>query len=394
MEVSMVDSDNVYVNFACQANPLVPCRLSGLPNDDDQSYTVRVAAVTAAGVGAYSRSSEPLTTAIANAAVSQLTASSTSSTLSLVWQAPIAIAGEFESYDVYVWPMNDTRVPATPTMEVTDLSQLSADIAIAAPSGGFQSLRTSAPSVISSDGYNIKVVTITDTMTDAVPQNTSTGMKLGSTTPGSPSAVELTDLSEKVIVGWSAPTFDGGHPILGYQVMVNGEVSCELEAAASSQQVCRHSDQRIFELAEIGVGVNYDIEIAAVNALGIGAMANVTHLIPAPVVSASGGGASLPGTIPGLPSKPSKPGSGGGPNVFDPDSWKPGVPDAGNETENIEPTEPSAPAEPSGPSDGTDTSASGTDTEEANFTWLMLLLAVLMSAALLRVVIRGRKLRS
>jgi hypothetical protein len=174
--------------------------------------------------------------------------------------------------------------------------------------------------------------------------------------------------------------------------MVNGAVSCELEAAASSQQVCRHSDERIFELAEIEIGVEYEIEIAAVNALGIGAMANVTHLIPAPVVS-GGGGAALPGTIPGLPSKPSKPGSGGGPNVLNPDSWKPGGPGAGNETENIEPTEPSEPVAPSGPSDGTDSSASGAETDEANFNWLMLLIALAMSLVLVRVVIRGRKQR-
>jgi hypothetical protein len=178
--------------------------------------------------------------------------------------------------------------------------------------------------------------------------------------------------------------------------MVNGEVACELEAAAASQQVCRHSDGRIFELAEIEVGVNYDIEIAAVNALGIGAMANVTHLIPAPVVSGGSGGAALPGKIPGLPSKPSKPESGGGPSVLNPDSWKPGAPDAGSETENMEPTEPAAPSGPSGPSgpsDGTDSSASGAETDEANFTWLMLLIALAMSLVLVRAVIRGRKQR-
>jgi hypothetical protein len=211
-------------------------------------------------------------------------------------------------------------------------------------------------------------------------------MKLGATTPGSPSTVELTDLTEKVLVGWSAPTFDGGHPILGYRVMVNGELSCEL-VTSGSQEVCAHSDERIFELADIEVGVNYEIEIAAVNELGIGAMANVTHLIPAPVVS-GGAGAALPGTIPGLPSKPSKPGSGGGPNVLNPDSWRPGAPDAGNETDSLEQAKPSG---PSGPSDGTDSSASGTDTDEPNLTWLILLLALLLSGALLRVVIRGRK---
>jgi hypothetical protein len=380
MEVSMVDSDNVFMNFACQANPLIPCRLAGLPNANGESYTVRVAAVTAAGVGAYSRSSDPLSTAVANTAVSQLTASSTSSTLNLVWEAPIAIDGTFESYEVYVWPMNDSNVPSTPTLSIEDSSDRSAEISITNPTGGFQSLRTSAPTVIRSDGYNIKVVTITSTLTDALPENTSYGMKLGATTPGSPSAVELTDMTEKVMVGWSEPTFDGGHEILGYQVMVNGEVSCVLEDAASSQQVCRHSDQRIFELADIEIGVSYNIEIAAVNELGIGAMANVTHLIPAPVVS---GGAPA---VPGLPAKPSKPDTGtDGADVLNPDSWKPGSSGSGNESDDLDPTKPAS------PSDETDTSASGTDTEEANFTWLMLLLALLMFLGLLRVVLRSRK---
>ena len=389
MEVSMVGTDNVYVNFACQANPLVPCRLAGLPNANDESYTVKVAAVTAAGVGAYSRSSDPLSTAIANAAVSNLTASSTSSTLSLAWDEPIAVPGTFESYDVYVWPMNDSNVPANPTLEVTDASQLSAQISITAPSGGFQSFRTSAPSVIRSDGYNIKVVTITNTLSAALPENTSTGMKLGATTPGSPSAVELTDMTEMVMVGWSAPTFDGGHAILGYQVMVNGEVSCVLEAAASSQQVCRDSDERIFELADIEVGVNYNIEIAAVNELGIGSMANVTHLIPLPTVSGGSGGALPEVAKPGIPSKPAKPDTGiSGPNVFDTESWKPGVADSVTDPDASEPTEPSGPI---GPADGSDTSASGTDSSEANFTWLMVLIALAMSLVLLRVVIRGRK---
>jgi hypothetical protein len=288
--------------------------------------------------------------------------------------------------------MNDSNVPSTPTLSIEDSSDRSAEISITNPSGGFQSLRTSAQGVVRSDGYNIKVVTITNTLNDALPENTSYGMKLGSTTPGSPSAVELTDMTEKVMVGWSEPTFDGGHEILGYQVMVNGELSCVLEDAASSQQVCRHSDQRIFELADIEIGVSYNIEIAAVNELGIGAMANVTHLIPAPVVSGGSAGAALPGTIPGLPSKPSKPDTGtDGADVLNPDSWKPGSSGSGNESDDLDSAKPGAPAVPS---DGTDTSASGTDTEEANFTWLMLLLALLMVGALLRVVIRGRKLRS
>jgi len=81
------------------------------------------------------------------------------------------------------------------------------------------------------------------------------------------------------------------------------------------------------------------------------------------------------------PGKPSKPGTDG-PSVLDPDSFNPGG--TSGESDTDQGTDSTDPGD-------SDSSASGTDTEEANFTWLMLLLALLMVGGLLRVVIRGRK---
>ena len=380
MEVSQVGSTNKYVNFACQANPLVPCRVSGLPNANNESYTVRVAAVTAAGIGAYSRSSEPLSTAEASAAVSNLTASASSTRLDLVWDEPIAIPGTFQSYQVYVWPMNDSLVPSTPTITVTDANADGTSITVTSPSGGGQSLRRSVSSVVRSNAYNIRVVTITNRITVAQPTNTSNGMKIGATTPGSPDEVELNDLSDKVIIGWSAPTFDGGHPVLGYIVKVNGEIACDLETQGG-QQVCEDSDQRIFEWSELSVGSNYLFEIAAVNLLGVGSMASDTHNIPAPVAPGSGsGGTYIPGTPVGP--GPAKPDSGtSGPDVLNPDSWNPTAPGA-----ELPEVDPVAPAEPK-----PETNASGEQNSVFDPSWLLWLLLLISGGGGLSLLARRRR---
>jgi hypothetical protein len=236
-------------------------------------------------------------------------------------------------------------------------------------------------SISSADGYYIQVVTVTTENPSAQTENTTLGAQQSFTTPGAPDVIELTDMSEKLLVGWSPPSFDGGHPVLGYQVFVNGEVACALESLGG-QDVCASSDDRVFTLNEALQSEAYEFEVAAVNTLGIGAMATVGRAI-VPVNSASGGLPSLNEPETSGPGKPGKPSSGSkAPTVLDSDSWIPATPDS-----------PIA-EEPKAPSDGTDTSASGTDTDEANFTWLMLIIALLMSFGLLRVVIRGRKLRS
>jgi hypothetical protein len=163
---------------------------------------------------------------------------------------------------------------------------------------------------------------------------------------------------------------------MGYQVFVNGELSCSVVIDPATE-VCPDAAEMNFTVSELEPGGQYIIQVAAMNSMGLGAMREIAHMMPAlPVVE---GPDSLVDGLPSIPGRPSKPGSGSGPNVMDPDSWIPATPDS-----------PTA-EEPKAPSDGTDTSASGTDTEEASLTWLMLMIALLMSLGLLRVVIRGKK---
>jgi hypothetical protein len=285
MEVSQVGTENVYVNFACQADPLIPCQLSGLPNrvgGKNQSYTVKIAAITAAGIGEYSRVSEPVSTAVAEAAVRSLTATSTSSMLSLSWQDPIAVPGVFQEYEVYVWPLSQKDVPAQPTLTISDSTVRQAQIVLTEPTVNSRSFRSADDVTIpSAEGYNLMVVTITDLAPDAQPENTSNGQKIGATTPGSPSALTLADLKTMAMVGWSVPTYDGGHPILGYQVRVNGVLAC-VEEIIDGQSVCVNSSERVFQMVDLVAGTTYQVEVAAVNILGAGETSSVSHTIPKP----------------------------------------------------------------------------------------------------------------
>jgi hypothetical protein len=205
---------------------------------------------------------------------------------------------------------------------------------------------------------------------------------IGFTTPSAPARIGISDMTDEILVAWSPPLQDGGQPVTGYQVFVNGELSCSVEIDPATE-VCPDANEMNFTVSELEPGGQYIIQVAAMNSLGLGDMRTIEHRMPA-LPTAAGPGSSF-GSLPSLPGTPSKPGTGSGPNVLVPDSWKPATPDS---PVTEQPSEPSA---PSGPSHGTDSSASGAETDEANFTWLMLLIALAMSLVLVRVVIRGRK---
>jgi hypothetical protein len=348
MEVSQVGSTNVYVNFACQANPLIPCQLSGLPNANRESYTVRIAAVTAAGIGEYSKVSSPVSTAQASAAVRSLTATSNNSLLSLSWQDPIAVPGVFQKYEVYVWPLGQPQVPSEPTVSISDINVREAQFVVAEPVVNARFMRGMSFSddvtIPSADGYNLMVVTITDLVPVAQPENTSNGQKIGATTPGSPAELTLTDLKTTALVSWSEPTFDGGYPILGYQVRVNGELACESEII-EGQEVCSDSQLRVFELATLLPGTIYDIEVSAVNVLGSGEVSSVSLTIPPLVVDPPSDPSDPPVVNPVRPVVPSKPGP-----------TKPGLPPP-----PVAPITPVAPTPPPGPTEPSEPGAGPSD---------------------------------
>jgi hypothetical protein len=81
------------------------------------------------------------------------------------------------------------------------------------------------------------------------------------------------------MTSWSAPTADGGSPVTGYDVKVNGVVICQ----ATTSLFC--------EFTGMQPGRTYSVEVVAINAVGFGAAAASSHSVDAlPVVPVAGAG--------------------------------------------------------------------------------------------------------
>jgi hypothetical protein len=352
LEATIVGTTERFVNPGCVvSNAPIRCTIQGL--DNDLNYTVRVAAINEAGIGTYSQNSLQMTPTESVSAVTNLAATPSGSQLNLTWSAPLALDSSFSSYEVFVWPIGGTE-PSTPTEIIETQSRTSVSFEMAAPAPRMFRMfsRFSAPTlttITKADGYFLKVVTKTTGVSDEDLTNTTIGAQQSFSTPGVPAAIEVNANKEKVLVGWSAPKFDGGHQILGYRVMVNNQIACVLETVGG-QQVCKNSADRIFEITELAAGTTYDVKVAAVNSLGVGVMASGSHSVPAPVVNAPSSSTALPGLLPTKPVPPKKPGA--------PDK-KPGLPPPAAAPE--EPAEPEAPAEEAPPAAPSDPGAAPSD---------------------------------
>jgi hypothetical protein len=217
--------------------------------------------------------------------------------------------------------------------------------------------------IVKSDGYYVRVVTLTEGASTQFSENTTTGIQQSLTTPGELSALELTYLVDELLVAWSTAAFDGGYPILGYQLKVDGELACEL---VEGQQYCSSLAERMFALGRLALGHSYNFEVAAVNQRGVGVFSGISYEMP---------------PIPRIPSE-TGPTAPNGPIVLegdtdgssgsaDPDGVSPSEPgdtDAG-------PTRPNAPE----------------GTEQGIWNWFIWSLPLLLAAALTRLIIKSRR---
>ena len=100
----------------------------------------------------------------------------------------------------------------------------------------------------------------------------------GVSPPGAPTGVNGTPLDRAVSVTWTAPTSDGGSPILGYQIT---------PYAGSNAQapVLTGSPSTTFTVGGLTNGVGYTFRVAAINAAGTGPDSTASPVItpqPAP----------------------------------------------------------------------------------------------------------------
>ncbi|WP_249883334.1 fibronectin type III domain-containing protein [Candidatus Aquiluna sp. UB-MaderosW2red] len=270
MVVTNADGDN-FINAGCVVSAApINCTLVGLPID---TYTVKVAAITVAGIGVYSESSLPIRTSNAPLGVTNLAAAPSPNTLTLNWDEPTAFDGNFEGYEVYVWPLGGDE-PATPTATSMSTSASFSTSIVQA-----QSFRTSvframtAPTAIDySPAYEFKVVTITSESQTEGEENTTVGMQQSLTTPSAPTRLQLVELEGELVLGWSEPVFNGGSSLLGYKVLVNGAEPADCPASAD----------RLCEYTEVLPGQTYEFAVSAENGLGFGQVATYSITIPAP----------------------------------------------------------------------------------------------------------------
>jgi hypothetical protein len=294
----------VYENAACPVGSSpITCTIVGLPND--VAYTAVAKAITSAGLGAASNVTAAQTPMDAPVAVTNLTAATSNNDLVVTWSPPNALDGTFQRYDIFIAPVG-SQFPATTPYNVTDVNATSTTIqnvinqavtptpqptetiaparisfrraSISSPS---PSASNSAPSSGSSSGagFKVQIVTITSNSTVASNMNTTSGMQTNFSVPLSPSQLTLAVTGSDLMTSWSAPTADGGSPVTGYDVKVNGSVIC----AATTSLFC--------EFTGMQPGRTYSVEVVAINAVGFGTAAASSHSVAAlPVAPVAGAG--------------------------------------------------------------------------------------------------------
>ena len=294
LEATNGDGDT-YLNPGCSAaGANLVCDLVGMPLN--VAYTVKVAAVTAAGIGNYSDSSDPVSPGNTEIAVMKLSADQVAGQLEVSWQQPLALDGNFVSYEIFVWPVN-TDIPEVPTDSISTLATESVSyemteqtLSVASFSAFSQSI-----SIPMANSYNLKVVTMTDSSSSALTDvNVASGMQRGLGVPGRPRNEVLEADSQKLRVAWSEPNSDGGSAVTHYMIRKAGDAAppCSVvdpSTAPSSGAVDEDWNFSLnqpaalsYEQTSLSAGSSYEIAIFACNGIGASAPAILTHSIPTP----------------------------------------------------------------------------------------------------------------
>ncbi len=249
-------------NCAIDGNP-VSCSVDGLA--PGVSYSMKVAAITSAGLGRYSAVAQAMTPGDNPVAVSNLTAQSLDTGLMVAWTPPVALDGEFVSYEVFVTPRGDA-FPDVPTVTVSDSAATSTLVE------GFKA--ASYPSMIigragfsraaASNGYEIKVVTVTSVSRGDA--NSSQAVILGKSVAAAPVTVLASPIGENLVVTWAMPTIDGGSLITGYQVKANNKVICTTTADVTNCTI-----------KNVAFSTTYRVEVFAINEQGLSNPGTVSY---------------------------------------------------------------------------------------------------------------------
>jgi hypothetical protein len=232
--------------------------VTGLSNGTD--YVFQVAAVSAAGTGAFSSNTDPVTPAASSTAPSDVVGVPGDSRVDLTWAPP-------------------TEPGGTPVIEY--LVRYSTDNGItwsdphrtSSPAAGF-----AETGLANGTAYLFEVAAATSA--GPGPYSDPSAPITPATVPGAPTGVAGTAGDGQIALLWTAPADDGGSPVTGYLV------ESSTDGTAWSYPIATGSAATAFTVAGLADGTAYVLRVAAVNAAGPGAFSDpsaaVTPMPPAP----------------------------------------------------------------------------------------------------------------
>jgi uncharacterized repeat protein (TIGR02543 family) len=255
----------VATSSSCATSGTLSCTISGLTNGT--SYTLKIAAVTEAGLGAVSPASSAMTPASTPAAVSALTAVQGNQKLTLTWRAPSNLGGgTLDSFRVY----HRIAGGSYPNTYIN----LTANEATAATTAGVTELEITG--LINGQAYDVKVITVTTANLANLTSATTEVTQTPYTVPDAPLSVTVLDMPNDIVITWSQPVFDGGSAIDGYSVLLDSVVATCAATSATSCTIPKNT---------LTPGTTINIGVKAENDAGYSAPANTSFQVAsAPVL--------------------------------------------------------------------------------------------------------------
>jgi hypothetical protein len=278
------------VESACSTvatNGLLSCRVTGLTNGT--SYRLKVAVINAAGLGAYSLLSGPVTVATNPSAVQNLSVTEGNLNLTIRWSAPDSLGGgTFSAYRIFIKRSDAASYDQNHFFNVTSQSTTSATVTRESPPDGMTF--NGGPLLQNGVAYDVKVVTVTTANLLELESNTAVVNQIPHTVPDAPAVANSIAVGNQLVITWTTPLSDGGKPVTAYTVTVDNN-SCTL--ANPTDLSC--------SVALPTTPGSYVFEVRAVNAAGTSVAVSGSFQVAASV--SSGGGSSNP-TNPTTPTNP------------------------------------------------------------------------------------------
>lgn len=252
--VAVTDAPGVNVsNSACSttaANGVLTCTVTGLANGT--SYKLKVAAINSAGRGEFTTLSAAQTAVTSPEAVGSFTAVANNTALDLTWTTPSTFGGgTWDSYRIYVRAAGGSY-PAANAPTTT----------ISGSNGSSTTTAWQLTGLVNGTAYDVRIVTVTTANSQALESNTAEVRQTPRTVPAAPPVVSALEVGADLVITWSPPTNDGGDPVSGYVVEIDGTP-------------CTVNGTTCVVAAPTTPG-DYDIEVKAQNAAGTSPAATTT----------------------------------------------------------------------------------------------------------------------